>query len=124
MQPGERRGRVGEMAQLQPPPARFAVFEGKRSVAADQRDASIAVRDQRAESAEAIDQLAHFASHPRRLGPGRPRRCQKLPVLTLVQKKANALASMLWRGGAPGGVVGSWKEVCGVKRARPSFAES
>jgi hypothetical protein len=31
---------------------------------------------------------------------------------------------MLWRGGAPPGVAGSSNEVCGVKRARPSFSES
>ena len=31
---------------------------------------------------------------------------------------------MLCRGGAPGGVAGSSNEVCGVKRARPSVAES
>jgi len=31
---------------------------------------------------------------------------------------------MLWRGGAPAGVVGSSNELCAVNRARPSFAES
>src|SRR5687767_8388378 len=40
------------------------------------------------------------------------------------QKNAKARTSMLCRGGAPGGEAGSLKEVCGVKRARPSFIES
>ena len=39
-------------------------------------------------------------------------------------KNARVRASMLCRGGAPGGVVGSTNDVCAVKRARPSFAES
>ena len=39
-------------------------------------------------------------------------------------KNASARASMLWRGGAPGGGSGRSNEVCGVKRARPSFSES
>src|SRR6185369_244336 len=39
-------------------------------------------------------------------------------------KNASVRTSMLWRGGAPGGVLGSSNDVCGVKRARPSLAES
>ena len=46
------------------------------------------------------------------------------PVPPKSSKKAQALASMLCRGGAPGGVVGSSIAVCAVKRARPSFSES
>jgi hypothetical protein len=40
------------------------------------------------------------------------------------QKKAKARTSMLSRGGAPGGVVGSAKALCTLKRARPSVALS
>ena len=40
------------------------------------------------------------------------------------QKKAKQRVSMLWRGGAPGGDVGSEKAVWMVKRVRPSVAES
>ena len=40
------------------------------------------------------------------------------------QKKAKQRVSMLWRGGAPGGDVGSENAVWMVKRLRPSVAES
>ena len=40
------------------------------------------------------------------------------------KRTLSARASMLCRGGASGGVAGSSNEVCGVKRARPSFSES
>ena len=39
-------------------------------------------------------------------------------------KKANVRISMLSRGRASGGLVGSTKEACAVKRALPSFLES
>ena len=39
-------------------------------------------------------------------------------------KNAKARTSMLCRAGAPAGLLGSTKDVCGVKRAGPSVSES
>ena len=47
-----------------------------------------------------------------------------LQTLVTFQKKARVRISMLSRGGASGGLVGSSKAVCAVQRARPSLAES
>jgi hypothetical protein len=47
-----------------------------------------------------------------------------IPLHDSSQKNAMVRTSMLSRGGASGGLVGSSNALCGMKRARPSSSES